>query len=114
VFPKRGISKRERKKKVHERNIHLGEFVSYAILTLALPQTAALMGQNIMMYYVGMISEDSLHGPSRLLDDALLRRTSLIVLPMSVSFWLRSLFPHPLLWKGSSVDRQLCSSELTA
>jgi hypothetical protein len=41
--------KRERKKKVHNRNIHLGESVSYAILTLALPQTAALMGQNIMM-----------------------------------------------------------------
>ena len=44
-----GDFKRERKKKVHKRNIHLGEFVSYAILTLALPQTAALIGQNIMM-----------------------------------------------------------------
>ena len=44
-----GDFKGERKKKVHKRNIHLGEFVSYAILTLGLPQTAALMGQNIMM-----------------------------------------------------------------
>jgi hypothetical protein len=44
-----GISKRERKNKVQERNILLDEFVSYAILTLALSQTAALMGQNIMM-----------------------------------------------------------------
>ena len=44
-----GDFKRERKKKVHERNIHVGEFVSYAILTLALSQTAAPMGQNIMM-----------------------------------------------------------------
>ena len=43
------FKEREKKKNVHERNIHLGEFVSYAILTLALPQTAALMGQNIMM-----------------------------------------------------------------
>ena len=44
-----GDFNRERKQKVHKINIHLGEFVSYAILTLALPQTAALMGQNIMM-----------------------------------------------------------------
>ena len=44
-----GDFKRERKKKVHKRNINVGEFVSYAILTLVLPQTAALMGQNIMM-----------------------------------------------------------------
>ena len=41
--------KRERKKEVHKKILHLGEFVSCAILTLALPQTAALTGQNIMM-----------------------------------------------------------------
>ena len=44
-----GDFKERGKEKVHERNIHLGEFVSNAILTLALPQSAALMGQNIMM-----------------------------------------------------------------
>ena len=44
-----GDLKEREKEKVHERNIHLGEFVSYAILTLALPQTAALMVQNMMM-----------------------------------------------------------------
>ena len=33
----------------HNEDFKRDEFVSYAILTLALPQTAALMGQNIMM-----------------------------------------------------------------
>ena len=44
-----GISKEREQKEVYERNIDFGEFVSYVILTLALPQTAALMGQNTMM-----------------------------------------------------------------
>jgi hypothetical protein len=44
-----GDFKERETKKVHERNIHLGSFVSYAYLNLALPRTAALMGQNVMM-----------------------------------------------------------------
>ena len=83
-----GDLKEREKEKVHERNIHLGEFVSYVYSNPSL--AAALMGD-----YVGKVSVDSPRGPFRLLNDTLLRCTSLVVLTMAVSFWLRSLFPRP-------------------
>ena len=46
---------------------------------------------------------DSPRGPFRLLNDALLRRNSLVVLTMSVSFWLSGLFPRP--WSGRGLLR---------
>ena len=45
-----GISKRERKKIKYTREIYIWVNLSaMLILTLALPQTVTLMGQNIMM-----------------------------------------------------------------
>ena len=101
-----GDLKAREKEKVHECT--LGAFVSYAYFNPNLAPNCRSYGSEYNYVITCWRRWEAPRGSFRLLNDTLLRRNSLVVLTMSVSFWLSGLIPRlcsdrGLLRTGSSV-----------